>query len=31
MATRIQATRLIPGRGDVITDGVVVLDGSAIS
>jgi imidazolonepropionase-like amidohydrolase len=31
MPTRIEATRLIPGRGDVIDDGVVVLDGGAIS
>lgn len=31
MSVRIQATRLIPGRGDVIENGVVVLDGSTIS
>ena len=30
-ATRIEATRLIPGRGDVIDDGVVVFDESGIS
>jgi imidazolonepropionase-like amidohydrolase len=30
MATRIEADRLIPGRGPVVTDGVVVLDGPAI-
>ncbi len=31
MTTRIQATRLIPGRGDVIDDGVVVFDENGIS
>lgn len=31
MATRIEATRLIPGRGDVVDNGVVVFDGAAIS
>jgi imidazolonepropionase-like amidohydrolase len=31
MPTRIEATRLIPGRGDVIDNGVVVLDDGAIS
>lgn len=31
MATRIEATRLIPGRGDVIDNGVVVFDESGIS
>jgi imidazolonepropionase-like amidohydrolase len=31
MTTRIEATRLIPGRGDVMDDGVVVFDESGIS
>ena len=31
MTTRIEATRLIPGRGDAVDDGVVVMDGGAIS
>lgn len=31
MATRIEATRLIPGRGDVIDDGVVVIEESEIT
>lgn len=31
MTTRIEAKRLIPGRGDVIDHGVVVMDGSTIS
>ena len=31
MTTRIEATRLIPGRGDVLDNGVVILDDSAIS
>lgn len=31
MTTRIEATRLIPGRGDVIDNGVVVFDESGIS
>lgn len=31
MATRIEATRLIPGRGEVIDDGVVVLEEAAIA
>lgn len=31
MATRIEAERLIPGRGDVIDDGVVVFEDSTIS
>ena len=31
VATRIEATRLIPGRGDVIDDGVVLFDESGIS
>jgi imidazolonepropionase-like amidohydrolase len=31
MVTRIEASRLIPGRGDVIDDGVVVFDESGIS
>lgn len=31
MTTRIEATRLIPGRGDVVDDGVVVLEDSLIS
>jgi imidazolonepropionase-like amidohydrolase len=31
MAVRIEATRLIPGRGDVVTDGVVIFDESRIS
>jgi imidazolonepropionase-like amidohydrolase len=31
MTTRIEATTLIPGRGDVVDNGVVVLDGSTIS
>lgn len=31
MPTRIEATRLIPGRGDVIADGVVVIEGSSIA
>lgn len=31
MTTRIEADRLIPGRGDVIENGVVVIEGSAIS
>jgi imidazolonepropionase-like amidohydrolase len=30
MTTRIEATRLIPGRGDVVDDGVVVLEDTAI-
>jgi imidazolonepropionase-like amidohydrolase len=30
MATRIEATRLIPGRGDMIANGVVVFDESGI-
>ena len=31
MATRIEAKRLIPGRGDVVADGVVVIDESTIA
>lgn len=31
MTTRIEATRLIPGRGEVVDDGVVVMDGTAIA
>jgi imidazolonepropionase-like amidohydrolase len=31
MTTRIEATRLIPGRGPVIDNGVVVIDGGTIS
>ncbi|MGD2044426.1 MAG: amidohydrolase family protein, partial [Acidimicrobiia bacterium] len=31
MTTRIEATRLIPGRGDVVDDAVVVFDESGIS
>ena len=31
MATRIEAKHLIPGRGDVIADGVVVIDESTIA
>ncbi len=31
MTTRIEADRLIPGRGPVVEDAVVVLDGAAIS
>jgi imidazolonepropionase-like amidohydrolase len=31
MATRIEATRLIPGRGDVVNNGVVVFDEAGIS
>jgi len=31
MATRIEATTLIPGRGGVVADGVVVLDDSVIT
>jgi len=31
MAIRIEATRLIPGRGEVVDDGVVVLEDSSIS
>lgn len=31
MTTRIEASRLIPGRGDVFDNGVVVLDGAKIS
>ena len=31
MTTRISARRLIPGRGDPISDGVVVMDGSTIT
>ncbi|MEE9534414.1 MAG: hypothetical protein V3W06_08335, partial [Acidimicrobiia bacterium] len=31
MTTRIEATRLIPGRGDVVNNGVVIFDDSAIS
>ncbi len=31
MTTRIEATRLIPGRGDVVNSGVVIFDDSAIS
>jgi imidazolonepropionase-like amidohydrolase len=31
MAVRVEATRLIPGRGDVVDDGVVVFDESGIS
>lgn len=31
MTTRIEAARLIPGRGEVVDDGVVVLDDSAIT
>jgi imidazolonepropionase-like amidohydrolase len=31
MATRIEAKRLIPGRGDVIADGVVVIEESTIA
>lgn len=31
MPTRIEADRLIPGRGEVITDGVVVFDADGIS
>lgn len=31
MATRVHATRLLPGRGDVVRDAVVVMDGAAIS
>jgi len=31
MTTRIEATRLIPGRGDVVDDGVVVIDDSTIT
>ncbi|MEE8376496.1 MAG: amidohydrolase family protein, partial [Acidimicrobiia bacterium] len=31
MTTRIEATRLIPGRGDVVDNGVVIFDDSAIS
>ncbi len=31
MATRIEATRLIPGRGDVVDNGVVVFDEAGIS
>lgn len=31
MTTRIEATRLVPGRGDVVDDGVVVMDDGAIS
>ena len=31
MTTRIEATRLIPGRGPVIDDGVVILEGATIS
>lgn len=31
MTTRIEATRLIPGRGDVIDDGVVVIDEATIT
>ena len=30
MAVRIEAARLIPGRGEVIDDGVVILDGDTI-
>ncbi|HIE22331.1 MAG TPA: hypothetical protein EYP73_07025, partial [Acidimicrobiia bacterium] len=30
MAVRIEATRLVPGRGDVVENGVVVLDGDVI-
>ncbi len=31
MTTRIEATRLIPGRGDVVDNGVVIFDDSTIS
>lgn len=31
MTTRIEATRLIPGRDDVVDDGVVVMDGGTIT
>ena len=31
MAVRIEATRLVPGRGDVIDNGVVLLEESKIS
>lgn len=31
MTTRVEATRLIPGRGDVVDDGVVVMDEGAIT
>ncbi len=31
MATRVHATRLLPGRGDVVHDAVVVMDGAAIT
>ena len=31
MATRIEAKRLIPGRGDVVGEGVVIIDESAIA
>ncbi len=31
MVTRIEATRLIPGRGEVVDDGVVVLDDETIT
>lgn len=31
MTTRIEAGRLIPGRGEVVDDGVVVLDDSTIT
>ncbi|HEX6220094.1 MAG TPA: amidohydrolase family protein [Acidimicrobiia bacterium] len=31
MTTRIEATRLIPGRGEVVDDGVVVMDGTTIA
>ena len=30
MAIRIEATRLIPGRGEVVDNGVVILDGATI-
>jgi len=31
MTVRIEATRLIPGRGDIVDDGVVVMDDSTIT
>lgn len=31
MTVRVEASRLIPGRGDVIENGVVILDGTTIS
>ena len=31
MTTRIEATRLIPGRGDIVSDGVVVMDDTTIT